>query len=76
VEPNHNSKGLKGRPAGHTLSQFKPRLDGYVHMSIHMSILCLRVSGNQEEWSDGHVDGRLAIHYLQTNSIKSVEAPL
>jgi hypothetical protein len=32
--------------------------------------------GDQEEWSAGHVDGCPAIHDLQTDSIKSVEAPL
>jgi hypothetical protein len=35
-----------------------------------------RVHGDWEEWPAGHVDGRLAIHHLQTDSIKSVEAPL
>jgi hypothetical protein len=36
----------------------------------------LRLGGNREEWLDDHVDGRPAIHHLQTDSIKSVEAPL
>jgi hypothetical protein len=74
--PNHKSKGLKGRSAGHTLSRFRPRLGGYVHTSVHKSILCPRFSGNWEEWPAGHVDGRPIIHHRQTNSIKSVEAPL
>jgi hypothetical protein len=83
VGPNHKSKGLKGRPAGptpwlvgHTLSRFMPRLDGYIHTSVHKSILCPRVGGNWEEWVANHVDGRSAIHHLHTDSIKSVEAPL
>jgi hypothetical protein len=59
-------KGAQG-PAG---------LGGYVHRSVHKSILCPRVSGNQEEWPASHVGGRLAVHHLQTDSIKSVEAPL
>jgi hypothetical protein len=41
-----------------------------------MRILCLRISGNRDEWLAGHVDGRLAVHHLQTDSIKLVEAPL
>jgi hypothetical protein len=83
VGPNHKSKGLKGRsagptpwPAGHTLSQFRPRLDGYVDMLVHKSIPCSRVGGNSEEWLAGDVDGPLAVHHLKTDSIKSVEAPL
>jgi hypothetical protein len=45
-------------------------------MSVYKSISCPRVSGNREEWPAGHVDGHPAVHHLQTNSIKSVEAPL
>ena len=63
-------------PAGHTLSLFGPELGGYVHPSVQKKILCPRVGGNWEEWSADHVDGRPAIHHLQTDSIKSVEAPL
>jgi hypothetical protein len=81
--PNHKSKGLKGRPVGptpwpvgHTLSQLRLGLGGYIHMSVHKSILCLRVGGNREEWLASHVDGRLAVHHLQTDSIKLVEATL
>jgi hypothetical protein len=76
-------KGLKGRaagptpwPVGHTLSEFRLRPGGYVHTSVHKSILCPRVNGNQKEWPTGHVDGHPGIRHLQTNSIKSVEAPL
>jgi hypothetical protein len=83
VEPNHKSKGLKGWsanpvpwPANRTLSQFRSRLGGYVHMSVHKNILCPRVGGNREVWPANHVDGLSAIHHLQTNSIKLVEAPL
>jgi hypothetical protein len=75
VGPNHKSKGLKGWPTDHTLSQFRPRLSGYVHTSVDKSILCPRVSGNLEEWPVSHVDGCSAIHHLQTDLIKSVEAP-
>jgi hypothetical protein len=67
--------GAQG-PAGHTLSQFRPRHGGYIHTSVHKSILCPRVGGNREEWLDDHVDGRPAVHHLQTYSIKSMEAPL
>jgi hypothetical protein len=35
VEPNHKSKGHKGRPAGHTLSWFRLRLD---HTSFSFSL--------------------------------------
>jgi hypothetical protein len=81
--PNNKSKGPKGQPtdptpwpADHTLSRFRPRLDGYAPKSVYKSIPCLKVSGDQEEWSVGHVDGRSTVHHLQTDSIKSVEAPL
>jgi hypothetical protein len=63
-------------PASHTLSQFGLGLGGYVHTSVQRRILCRRVSGNGEEWLAGHVDGRPAIHHLQTDLVKSVEAPL
>jgi hypothetical protein len=83
VGPNHKTKGLKGQSASptpwladNTLSWFRPRIGGYIHTSVHKSILCLRVSGNREEWPASHVDGCPAIHHLQTDSIKSVEAPL
>jgi hypothetical protein len=35
----------------------------------------LKVGGTQEEWSPGHVDGRPTIHLLQTDLVKSVQAP-
>jgi hypothetical protein len=80
---NHKSKGHKGRPADptpwpadHSLSRFRPRLDGYAPKSVYKSIPCLEVGGDREEKPVGHVDGRPAIHQLQTDSIKSVEAPL
>jgi hypothetical protein len=63
-------------PARQTLNQFWLRLDGYAPKSVYMSIPCSKVSGDREEWSANHMDGRLAIHHLQINSIKSVEAPL
>jgi hypothetical protein len=52
------------------------RLGGYLHTLVHKRILCLRVGGNWDEWPVGHVDGHPAIRHLQTDSIKSVEAPL
>jgi hypothetical protein len=58
------------------LSWFRLRLDGYIHTSVHKSISCPRIGGNREEWLTGHVDGRLTVHHLQTDLIKSVEAPL
>jgi hypothetical protein len=79
VGPNHKSKGHKDQPAGYTLSWFRPKLeslDGYAPKSVYKSIPCSEVSGDQEEWPAGHVDGRAAVHQLQTDSIKSVEAPL
>jgi hypothetical protein len=36
----------------------------------------LEGSGGWEEWSVGHVDGRPAVHLLQTDLAKSVETPL
>jgi hypothetical protein len=81
--PIHKSKGHMGRPAGptpwpvdHTLSRFRLRLDGYAIKSVYKSIPCLKVGGDWEDWPAGHVDGRSAIHQLQTDSIQSVEAPL
>jgi hypothetical protein len=83
VGPNHKSKGHKGWPAGptpwsagQTLSQPRTKLNGYAPTSVYKSIPCLRVGGAQEEWPATHVDGHPAIHHLQTNLIKSVEAPL
>jgi hypothetical protein len=63
-------------PIGHTLSQFRLRLDGYAPKAVYKSIQCPKIDGNREEWLANHVDLRAAIHHLQTNSIKSVEAPL
>jgi hypothetical protein len=76
VGPNHKSKGHKGRPVDHTLSRFRLRLDGYALKLVYKSIPCSKVSGDQEEWLTGHVDGRPADHQLQTDSIMSMEAPL
>jgi hypothetical protein len=58
------------------LSQLRLKLDGYTPTSVYKSIPCPRVSADREEWLADHVDGRPAIHHLQTNLIKSVEAPL
>jgi hypothetical protein len=52
------------------------RLVGYTPKSVYKSIPCSKVGGDQEEWPVGHVDGRQVIHQLQTDSIKSAEAPL
>jgi hypothetical protein len=83
VGPNHKSKGHKGWPASptpwptdHTLTRFKMRLDGYAPKSVYKSISCSKVSGDWEEWPTGNVDGCSTVHQLQTDSIKSVEAPL
>jgi hypothetical protein len=83
AKPNHKSKRLKRRPAGptpwpasHTLSWFWPELDGYLHTSVHKSIICPIVGGNREERPTDHVDGHPTVHHLQTDSIKSMEAPL
>jgi hypothetical protein len=81
--PNHKAKGHKGRPVGptpwptgHTLSRFRPRLDDFVPKSVYKSISCSKVGGDREEWPSGHVDGCPAVHHLQTDSIKLLEAPL
>jgi hypothetical protein len=66
----------RGTRAGHTLSRFRPRLDGYFPKSVYKSIPHSEVSGDREEWPAGHVDGRPSIHQLQTDSIKLVEAPI
>jgi hypothetical protein len=83
VGPNHKSKGHKGKPisptpspAGHTLSRFRPRLDGYAPKSVYKSIQYPKVGGDQNEWLTDHVDGCSAVHHLQTDSAKSVEAPV
>jgi hypothetical protein len=76
VGPHHKSKGHKGRLAGHPLSQFRLRLDGYAPKSVYESIPCSEVGGDWEEWPVGHMDGRPAVHQLQTDSMKWVEAPL
>jgi hypothetical protein len=64
-------KGAQGRPVSPT-----PWSAGHAPKSVYKSIPYPRVSENREEWSAGHVDGRHAVHHLQTNSIKLVEAPL
>jgi hypothetical protein len=83
VGPNHKSKGPKGWPtgptpwpAGHTLSWFRPRVGGYAPKVVYKSIQCPKVGGDREEWPAGHVEGRLAVHHLQNDSMKSVEAPI
>jgi hypothetical protein len=69
------SQGAQG-PAGHTLSRFRPRLDGYAPKSVYKTIPCSNVGEDWEEWPAGLMDGFPTIHQLQTDSIKSVEAPL
>jgi hypothetical protein len=83
MRPNPKSKGNKGRlvgptpwSVGHTLSQFRPRLDDYAPKSVYKSIPCLKVGGDWEEWPSGHMEGCLAIHQLHIDSIKLVEAAL
>jgi hypothetical protein len=58
------------------LSQFRLRLDGYTPKSVYKSIPCSKVSGDREEWLGGHMYDYMAVHQLETDSIKSVEAPL
>jgi hypothetical protein len=36
----------------------------------------LESRGDREEWPASHMDGRPTIHHRQTDSIKSMEAPL
>jgi hypothetical protein len=45
-------------------------------MSVYRRISCPRIGGNREEWLANHMDGCPAVHHLQTDSIKLVEAPL
>jgi hypothetical protein len=45
-------------------------------MSVYRRISCPRIGGNREEWLADHMDGCPAVHHLQTDSIKLVEAPL
>jgi hypothetical protein len=45
-------------------------------MSVYKSIPCSEVGGDQKERPAGHVNAHPTIHQLQTDSIKSVEAPL
>jgi hypothetical protein len=54
-------------PAGHTLSWFRLRLDSYASKLVYKSIPCSKVSGDRAEWLASQVDGRPAIHQLQTN---------
>jgi hypothetical protein len=68
-------RGGKGRPAGNTLSQFRPRLGGYVPKVVYERIQYLKVRGDWEEWPACHVDGHPVVHHLKTDTIKSVEAP-
>jgi hypothetical protein len=56
-------KGAQG-PAGHTLSQFRLRLDGYAPKSVYKNIPCQKIGGDREEWPDNHVDGGPAVHHL------------
>jgi hypothetical protein len=58
------------------LSWFRQRLDGYAPKSVYKSIPGLKVGGDREKWSAGLMDDRPAVHHLQTDSIKLVEAPL
>jgi hypothetical protein len=49
---------------------------GYVHTLVQKRILCPRVGGNREKWRAVHGYGCPAVYHLQTDSIKSVVAPL
>jgi hypothetical protein len=72
--PDHKSKGLKGRPlgpttwpTGHTLSRFD-----LAAMFIRQFIRVSHARESVESRRRGHP----TIHNLQTNLVKSVEAPL
>jgi hypothetical protein len=58
------------------LCQFRPTLGGYAPKAVYKSIQCPKVGGDREEWPVGDVEGRSAVHHLQTDSIELVEAPL
>jgi hypothetical protein len=76
VKGAQGSAGPTPWSAGHTLSRFRLRLDGYAPKLVYKSIPCSRVSGDQDEWPASRVDGRPTVHHLQTDSIKSMEASL
>jgi hypothetical protein len=74
--------GPKGRPASPTpwpgdqsLSWLGPTLDTSLRRFTRKD-LRLEGGGGQEESSAGQVDGRSAVHLLQTNLAKLVETPL
>jgi hypothetical protein len=58
------------------MSRFRLRLGDYAPKAVYKSIQRPKVGGDREEWSASHMDGRPAIHHLQTDSIKLVEALL
>jgi hypothetical protein len=74
--PRGRSAGPTSWPVAQSLSRFSPRLDGHVATSVHKGYPTLEVSGIREEWPTGHVDRCPAIHLLQTDLVKSVQAPL
>jgi hypothetical protein len=63
-------------PAGQSLSQFSPRLDGHVATLVHKGYPMLEVNGTREEWPASNVNGRPKVHILQTDLVKLVQAPL
>jgi hypothetical protein len=67
----HRPCGAKPQVKGAQRQTGRPNLE-----SIYKSIPCQKVGGDQEEWLTSHVDGRPAVHHLQTESTKSVEALL
>jgi hypothetical protein len=76
VKEAQGSAGPTPWLVGLTLSQFRPRLDGYAPKLVYKSIPCSKLDGEWEESPTGHVDCHPAGHQLQTGSINSVEAPL
>jgi hypothetical protein len=46
-------------PAGHTLSWFRPRLDGYAPKSVYKIIPCSTLGGDRKECPAGHVEGHV-----------------
>jgi hypothetical protein len=76
VGPDPRSSGPSGQqaspnpwPTGQALRWFGSGVDGHVTMLVQKEYPRLEVCGI-------HMDGRPAVHLLQTNFVKSMEAPL
>jgi hypothetical protein len=66
--PNPRQSGPKGRPAQDLVDTSLRRFT--------RKDLRLEGGGGREEWPADHVEGRPAVHLLQTSLAKSVETPL